>query len=142
MSYVMQNRLGVMIILGIFITCLYISEGFVIQAQADIKQRSQDEIDLVKEGWIYDDETRTWSKDVPYNATSSNESKGDFDVMGAIGDFIGGVGAILGFATFTAIEMPFYASLILTIVVGICFTIQAYIIYSYVYDTIKALPFT
>ena len=78
-----------------------------------------------------------------YNITNQNLSDAEALQTDASGDILSTIGFVIEFATFQAPDgMPVWASWTLSLF-ALCLVITlAYIIYTFVYEIIKGLPFT
>jgi hypothetical protein len=125
MSFFMENRLKVTIVLLFWFFFVYISQAVILSGQ------------ITYEHNIEMSDTENYTQ---YNVST----EGDIDVSdtGDLWAVFGFLTTLFGLATFQFLGLPTWALIFLNFLNVIMLSIVVYVIVSYVYDIIKALPFT
>lgn len=123
MSYFMENRLTILVVLIIFIFTVYTTESVLVSGKESIDGVKVDEFDGVSINKSYYD----------------GEIPSDTDELNDIWDTLG---EIFEFLTFQPMEMHISMTLLFSFIMSIISIITIFIIVSIIYDIIKALPLT
>ncbi len=121
MPLFMENRFQVIIILTVFLTLIYGAELIVLNGQNELDNPDFDASDIK-----------------PVNTSGTSQEN-----VGAVQtDIIGMIVGFFAFLTFAPVGMPAWAFWVVALMITVVWFTLTYVVFSIVYDFIKALPFT